>query len=72
MWPGRARSSGRVVGSTRASTVAARSMAEMPVVVPLRTSTVTRKAVRWASVLCSTMGRRSSSRARAEVIGAQM
>ena len=36
MWPGRARSPGRVPGSHRACTVAARSWAEMPVVVPRR------------------------------------
>ena len=36
MWPGRSRSSGRVAGSTSALIVAARSAAEMPVVVPWR------------------------------------
>jgi hypothetical protein len=36
MWPGRARSFARVSGSISAAMVAARSEAEMPVVVPCR------------------------------------
>src|SRR6478672_8151087 len=63
MCPGRARSSGRVAGSSSACTVVQRSAAEMPVVVPWRASTETVNAVRWLSVLSATMsGRRSSSR----------
>src|SRR4051812_20527785 len=44
----------------------------MPVLVPLRTSTDTRKAVRMLSVLVATIAGRSSSRARSVVMGAQM
>ena len=40
-----------------ACTVAARSAAEMPVVVPARASTETVNAVRWVSVLCATIKR---------------
>ena len=42
-------------GSMRAWTVAARSEAEMPVVVPWRQSTLQVNAVRCASVFCSTI-----------------
>ena len=59
-------------GSTSALIVAARSKAEMPVLVPWRKSTDTRNAVRWLSVFCMTIASRSSSRARSLVIGAQM
>src|SRR5262245_2635936 len=63
MWPGRARSSALVAGSSSARTVAQRSEAEMPVLVPWRASTDTVNAVRCDSVLSATMsGRRSSSR----------
>ena len=72
MWPGRSRSRGRVTGSTSARTVAARSWAEMPVVVSWRKSTLTVKAVRIVSVLLATISGRSSSRARSRVTGAQM
>jgi hypothetical protein len=72
MWPGRLRSAGFVAGSTSALIVAARSPAEMPVVVPSARSTVTRKAVCMLSVFASTIGGSSSSAARSVVIGAQM
>ena len=45
MWPGRFRSEGRVAGSIAVSTVAARSAAEMPVVVRPRASIETVNAV---------------------------
>src|SRR4029453_7024817 len=72
MWPGRSRSRGRVAGSTSARTVAARSWAEMPVVVSWRKATLTVKALRIVSVLLATISGRSSSRARSRVTGAQM
>ena len=50
MCPGRARSAEIVALSMSARTVAHRSAAEMPVVVPTRASTDTVKAVRWPSV----------------------
>ena len=59
-------------GSIRPRMVAARSEAEMPVVVTPRRSTDTRKAVRWVSVLRSTIGPRSSSAARSAVIDTQI
>ena len=63
MWPGRARSSGCVAGSTSARTVSARSYAEVPVVTPRLASTVTVKAVPIGAVLSATiMLMRSSSR----------
>ena len=71
-WPGRARSCGAVEGSTRARMVAARSLAEMPVVVPAFASTLTRNAVSRISVLLATMGSRSRCRARSVVIAVQM
>src|SRR5579884_353726 len=54
-WPGRERSSGRVAGSTRALMVAARSWAEMPVVILCFAPTDTVKAVPWWDVLWLTM-----------------
>ena len=45
MWPGRARSDGFVRGSMAASTVLARSPAEMPVLVECFASIVTQNAV---------------------------
>src|SRR5689334_6615130 len=63
MWPGRLKSSGPVLRSMRALMVAARSEAEIPVVVSALASTDTVKAVRWDSVLSATInGMRSSSR----------
>ena len=52
--------------------VAARSAAEMPVVVPCRASTLTVNAVRWASVLADTMSGRSSWSARSGMRGTQI
>ncbi len=49
MWPGRLKSWGCAAGSASARSVAARSDAEMPVLVPTRRSTVTVKAVYMAS-----------------------
>ncbi len=68
MWPG----TDEVVGpgfrrSTRARTVAARSWAEMPVVVPSRTSMLTVKAVPCEDVFFWTIGGRSSSSHRSAV-----
>ena len=45
MWPGRARSAGLVFGLIAARTVAARSAAEMPVLVPRLASIATQNAV---------------------------
>ena len=70
MWPGRARSAGRVRRSTSAATVAARSNAEMPVP-PLAMSTETVKAVEWRAVLCATIMSRSSSWSRSALSGTQ-
>ena len=61
----------RVFGSISAAIVAARSVAEMPVVVPWRKSTLTVKAVRCASVLATTMRGRSSASARSGTSGTQ-
>src|SRR5690349_13164698 len=72
MCPGRARSSGRVVGSSSACTVAQRSAAEMPVLVPWRASTDTVKAVRWLSVLSATMSGRRNSSSRCPSTGMQI
>ena len=52
MWPGRARSDGRVRGSIAASTVAARSRAEMPVLVTPFASIDTQNAVSNRAVFC--------------------
>src|SRR5882724_6609369 len=72
MWPGRLKSSGPVLRSMNARMVAARSAAEMPVLVPALASTETVKAVRCDSVLSATMrGMRSSSR-RAPTTGRQI
>ena len=74
MWPGRARSSGCVRGSIAASTVRARSAAEMPVVVPCLASIGTQNAVPKRALFCSSRtisGMRSSS-SRSPVIGRQM
>ena len=62
MWPGRVRSAGLVSGWISARTVAVRSDAEMPVVVPWRASTETVNAARRASLLSAAIrGKRNSS-----------
>src|SRR5918993_3575496 len=71
-WPGRARSCGRVLGSTAVRMVVARSAAEMPVVTPLRASTETVKAVPRKEVLSATCIVRCSSSQRSSVSGMQM
>ena len=70
--PGRRRSCGLVFGSTSVRTVAARSAAEIPVVVLPRASTETVKAVPKFEVFCSTIGGRSSSSQRSSVRETQM
>src|SRR5579883_1239791 len=72
VWPGRSRSSGCVAGSTSAWTVAARSKAEMPVVVRPLASTETVKAVPRTAVLLLTIWRSCSSSQRSSVSGTQM
>ena len=62
MWPGRARSCGRVFGSMATRTVSARSAAEMPVVTRPRASIETVNAVPKLVVLSSTISGSSSSR----------
>jgi hypothetical protein len=52
--------------------VEARSVAEIPVVVPCRKSTLTVKAVRWASVLAVTMSGSSNASARSGSSGTQI
>ncbi len=58
-WPGRRRSSGRVAGSIAVRMVAARSAAEMPVVILPRASMETVKAVPKGELLARTMSGRS-------------
>ncbi len=72
MWPGRFRSDGFVAGSIAVSTVAARSEAEMPVVVRPRASIETVKAVPKLDVFSSTIGGRPSSSQRSSVRARQM
>ena len=72
MWPGRARSCGRVFGSTAVRMVVARSAALMPVVTPLRASMETVKAVPRNEVLSATCIVRCSSSQRSSVSGMQM
>ena len=72
MWPGRARSSGSVAGSTSARTVSARSYAEVPVVTPRLASTVTVKAVPIGAVLSVTIMLIRSSSRRSPVMGTQI
>ena len=57
MWPGRSRSCGVVAGSIAASTVAARSAAEIPVLVLPRASTGTHIAVSRTAELTGTVER---------------
>ena len=65
MCPGRIRSVAVVAGSTSLPMVVARSAAEMPVLVPVRASTLRVKAVRWCSVfwavICGSCSRSSSA-----------
>ena len=72
MWPGRARSDGRVAGSIAVSTVAARSPAEMPVVVRCFASIGTQNAVSKRELFWDTISGTSSSSSRSGVIDRQM
>ncbi len=72
MCPGRARSDGLVAGSMAASTVAARSAAEMPVVVRPFASIGAQKAVSKRDVFCDTISGISSSSSRSGVIDRQI
>ena len=72
VWPGRARSDGRVAGSMAASTVAARSLAEMPVLVRPFASIDTQNAVSKRELFCETISGISSSSRRSGVIGRQI
>ena len=73
MCPGRDKSCGRVFSSTKASTVNARSLAEIPVVTPLPfKSTETVKAVSIGSVLLLTIRPNCNSLHRLSVKGAQI
>ncbi len=72
MWPGRARSAGRVAGSMAARTVAARSLAEMPVVVDAFASIGTQNAVSKRELFCDTISGISSSSSRSGVIDRQI
>ena len=71
-WPGRARSSGRVCGSTAARMVAARSGAEMPVDVLALASMPTHMAVPVRDEFCCTCNGMSSVSRRSGVIARQM
>src|SRR5258708_5601292 len=64
VWPGGARSEGRVAGSMAASTVAARSPAEIPVLVRALASIETQKAVSKRELFCDTISGISSSSSR--------
>ncbi len=70
--PGRAKSAGRDAGSMAASTVAARSNAEMPVVVPPMTSIGVQNAVSNRDVLSRTSSGICSSSSRSAVIDRQI
>ncbi len=72
MWPGRSRSDGRVFGSIAVRTVAARSAAEMPVVVRPRASIETVNAVPKFEVFSSTIGGSPSSSQRSSVSARQI
>ena len=74
MCPGRAKSSGRVFGSISTCTVRARSGAEIPVVTPVRASTLTVKAVPSGAVFCpwSTIKRSPSRSSRSPLIAMQI
>ena len=70
-WPGRTKSDAPMLPLASARTVLARCSAEMPVVRPWRTSTVTVKAVPSGASLLATMGLRLRRRASSAVMGAQ-
>ena len=72
MWPGRARSCGRVFGSMAVRMVMARSEALMPVVTPRRPSMASVKAVPWTEVLIGDISGRWSSSQRSSVSGRQI
>ena len=72
IWPGRARSDGRVAGAIAASTVVARSAAEMPVLVRPFASIETQNAVSNRELFCDTIGGISSSSSRSDVIDRQI
>src|SRR6185312_11735530 len=71
-WPGRTRSAGLVAGSTAASTVAARSAADMPVVTLCFASIGTQNAVPKGVVLALTASGISSSSSRSPVSDRQI
>ena len=68
--PGRANDLNVSFGSDNPRSVAARSAALIPVVVPSMMSTVSVNAVRWLSVFCSTISGRRKSSQRSSVNGA--
>ena len=72
MWPGRARSDGRVAGSMAARTVSARSLAEIPVLVVPFASIDTQNAVSNRELFCDTISGISSSSRRSGVIDRQI
>src|SRR6266850_2869810 len=72
VWPGRARSEGLVAGSIAASTVAARSPAEMPVLVVPLASIDTQNAVSKRELFCETISGTSRASSRSGVIGRQI
>src|SRR5262249_44729664 len=72
MWPGRARSCGRVAGSIAVSTVAARSAAEMPVLVRYFASIGMQNAVSNRELFWVTMSGISSSSSRSGVMDRQI
>ena len=61
-----------VAGSTSLAIVAARSAAEMPVLIRSRASTLTVKAVRWCSVLWAVIWGSWSRSSSASRIGTQI
>jgi hypothetical protein len=72
MWPGRARSAGLVRALIAALIVAARSAAEMPVLVPRLASMATQNAVSKRVEFFSTISGISSLSSRSPVIGMQI
>ena len=71
MWPGRARSDGRVLGSMATLMVWARSWAEIPVVTPSRASMASQKAVPYCEVFSLDMGPRRRWSRRSSVMAKQ-
>ena len=71
MWPGRARSDGRVAGLIAARTVVARSLAEIPVLVVPLASIDTQNAVSNRELFCDTINGISSSSRRSGVMDRQ-